>query len=53
MRDLAADFGTSIVLFTEPRVEDGCAVVDGITAEGSMVRSKFSIMQEYAVTDWA
>jgi hypothetical protein len=53
MRDLAADFGTSIALIAEPFIEDGDLVVDGITPEGSLIRSKFSVMHEYAVTGWA
>lgn len=53
MDDVAAECGTSIAIITGPVLEDGCAVFEGITPEGSLVRSRFCLMNEYAVTGWA
>ena len=52
MHDLAAELGTSIAFIADPFIEEGNLVVDGITAEGSLVRSRFSIMHGYAITGW-
>jgi hypothetical protein len=52
MEDMARESGTRLAYVGEPFADEGNAVVEGITAEGSLVCARFDLMHYYTVVSW-